>query len=55
MGTDFFRNRTRDNGFELKEGQFKFGIRKEIFTMKIMKDWSKLTRQMVDVPSLETF
>lgn len=42
MGGGFFSSRTRGNGFELKEGQFKLDIRKKVFTMRIMKHWSKI-------------
>jgi len=48
-------NRTRSNGFKLKEGRFRLYIRKMFFTMRMVKHWHRLPRDMVDAPSLETF
>ncbi|KFQ76371.1 hypothetical protein N335_08502, partial [Phaethon lepturus] len=48
-------NRTRGNGFKLKEGRFRLGISKKFFTMRVVKDWHRLPREVVDAPSLATF
>jgi len=48
-------NRTRGNGFELKEGRFRLAVRKEFFTMRAVKHWKRLPREVLDAPSLETF
>jgi len=57
METDFSRaccNRTRDNGFKLKEGRLRLDLRKILIT-RVVKHWHRLPREVVNAPSLETF
>jgi len=48
-------DRTRGNGFQLKEGRFRLDIRKKSFIVKVVRYWKRLPRGVVDAPSLETF
>ena len=46
---------TRRNGFKLKEGRFRPNIRKKLFIVRVVRHWNMLSREAVDVPSLEAF
>lgn len=49
------RNRTRHDGFKRKGSRSKLDIRKKLFTVRMVRHWSRLLREAVDAPSLRVF
>ena len=50
-----YSDKTRKNVFNLRQGSIRVDIRRKFFTQRVVTHQNRLSKEVVDAPSLEAF